>query len=130
MVKPTNLSRNLRRITKAKGLTQIDIADKLHLKPTTVNTWFRGANAPRFNTLEKLAKALDVSIDELTADPDDPRYKIIKTNIAPLPDNFKAVTNDGFLGKSKEFWQIMELVDNMEKSQLRDVLAMIRIIKR
>lgn len=135
----TNLSKNLRRIIKEKGMTQLDLAAKMGAKPTTVNSWFRGANAPRFDTLENLADVLDVSINDLTADYNStiPRNnrEFVKTPIASGVTGVqkpKVIVegSDGFLGKSKTFWRIVELADNMTETQQRDVLAMLNIMSR
>lgn len=47
------------------GLTQADLAEKLHVTAKAVSRWERGVGFPDIKTLEPLAAALDVSITEL-----------------------------------------------------------------
>ncbi len=50
---------------KARGLTQEQLADQLHLSHTTVSKWERGQGFPEVSLLEPLAGALGLTLDEL-----------------------------------------------------------------
>lgn len=50
---------------KKKGLTQIELADKLNITDRAVSKWERGKGCPDISLLEDLSKILDVSIIEL-----------------------------------------------------------------
>ena len=52
-------------IRKEKGLTQSQIAEKIHVTDKAVSKWERGAGLPDINNIEALAEALDVSLTEL-----------------------------------------------------------------
>lgn len=49
---------------KAK-LTQAELADSLGVKRVTVAQWERGENKPRIDTLIKMSKLFQVTIDDL-----------------------------------------------------------------
>lgn len=50
---------------KAKGMTQAQLAEKLHVTDKAVSRWERGLGFPDINTIEPLAAALELSILEL-----------------------------------------------------------------
>lgn len=52
---------------REKGLTQQQLADRLFLSNKTISKWERGAGGPDTAPLPDLAKALEVSVDELLA---------------------------------------------------------------
>lgn len=49
----------------SKSLTQAELADQLHVTAKAVSRWERGVGFPDIQTLEPLARALDVSLLEL-----------------------------------------------------------------
>ena len=62
----SNLAENLRRIRKAKGLTQEKLARLADLTNNTIIKIETGKNQnPTLDTLRKISKALEVSVDEL-----------------------------------------------------------------
>lgn len=65
----------LREVTRQKGLEQKDIAEKMALSLTTVNTWFRAtkSSVPVFPRLCELADLLEVSLDYLAGRTDNPK---------------------------------------------------------
>lgn len=141
----TNLSKNLHKIVRERGITQSYIANQLDVAATTVNAWFRGANYPRYDMLEKLAKLLNVSVEDLTADESNYNSTIqnernfVKTPIASSasgvdkPSVLPKMNNEergGVLGKTKEFWQIMQAVDSMSQKKQKQVLDMINIMNQ
>lgn len=50
---------------KAKGLTQKQLADRLHVSDKAVSKWERALSLPDIELLEPLAAALDVTVTEL-----------------------------------------------------------------
>lgn len=50
---------------KELGLTQADLAEKLHVTDKAISRWERGLGLPDINTIEPLALALNVSIVEV-----------------------------------------------------------------
>lgn len=52
---------------KEKGMTQQNLADRLHVTDKAVSKWERGLCYPDFSLMENLATALDLSVTELMA---------------------------------------------------------------
>lgn len=50
---------------KAKGLTQMEFADKLNISFQAVSNWERGISMPDISKLPEIAEILQISIDEL-----------------------------------------------------------------
>ena len=48
-----------------KGLSQVQLAEILHVAPTTYNNWELGRRDPDHNMTVRIAEALGVSVDEL-----------------------------------------------------------------
>ena len=61
----------LRQLRKEKGLNQIELAAKLHVKNTTVSIWERGVREPGMRTMERLSKFFDVPLAYLIGDIND-----------------------------------------------------------
>jgi transcriptional regulator with XRE-family HTH domain len=62
---------DIRKLRRAKGLTQVELAELADL-PQPAISWYESGSKPFDNmtvgTAKKLAKALQVSLDELLAD--------------------------------------------------------------
>ena len=50
---------------KELGMTQANLAEKIHVTDKAVSRWERGVGLPDIDNLEALAKALDVSLVSL-----------------------------------------------------------------
>lgn len=59
------LGENVRRIREEKGMTQIELCRKLELDRAYMSNIENGKKNPTLATIEKIAKALGVSLDEL-----------------------------------------------------------------
>jgi len=59
------LGENIRRIRLAKGMTQGDLCRKLEVDRGYMSNVESGKKNPTLSTIERIAKALDVSINEL-----------------------------------------------------------------
>ena len=57
--------RRLRQLRRQKDLTQEQLAEALGVSTEFVSNMERGINAPSFETLEKIANALDVTVSVL-----------------------------------------------------------------
>jgi len=63
----SNISKNLRKMREAKGLSQEKLARMADVANNTIIKIEAGKNQnPTLDTLKKIAKALSVSIDDLT----------------------------------------------------------------
>ena len=56
---------NLRRIRKAKGFSQVDLADKSGLSRAAYRNIETGKSEPRVSNLQAIANALEVSVQQL-----------------------------------------------------------------
>lgn len=61
----TDFHERLRRLRKARKLTQTRVAELLGVRPRVYTRWENGDAVPLFATVVKLADILDVSLDEL-----------------------------------------------------------------
>ena len=59
------LGENIRRIRKEKGMTQIELCQKLEVDRAYMSNVENGNKNPTLATIEKIAKALSVSLNEL-----------------------------------------------------------------
>src|SRR5262245_42452899 len=64
---PTSIGDKIRAIRIRKAWSQETLADKARLKPLTLRDIEHGHRVPRFQTIRKLALALDIAPEELTA---------------------------------------------------------------
>ncbi|WP_200411400.1 helix-turn-helix domain-containing protein [Virgibacillus salexigens] len=50
---------------KKKGLTQKELGEKIGVKHNTISSYEKGTNAPEQNAIFKIARALNVKVDDL-----------------------------------------------------------------
>ena len=71
---------------KAKGLTQRQLAETLHISDRTVSKWERGAGFPDVALLEPLADALGLTVRSLLrGEAEPPEAESAGGNIVPQP---------------------------------------------
>lgn len=61
----TSLGLAIAGIRKRRRMTQRELADRLHIHHSMVTRWEKGQTIPRDETLERIAAALEVTVDEL-----------------------------------------------------------------
>lgn len=59
------LSENLKRLRKAKGLTQEELAERLHVVRQTVSKWEKGTSVPDAELLIRLSEIFEVPVSTL-----------------------------------------------------------------
>lgn len=90
------LSENLKQLRKAKGLSQEELAIKLHIVRQTVSKWEKGLSVPDSGMLIRLAEALDTSVAVLLGEPPSPttgentELKAIAAKLELLNEQFAA----------------------------------------
>ena len=52
---------------RKQGLTQVEVAEKANIYPNTYALIERGLQNPQFATVKKLARALDLNVDDIPA---------------------------------------------------------------
>ena len=60
-----NFGKNLKELRAFSGLTQEQLSEKLEVSPTTLSYWENGHNCVTFETIPKLADALNIPIYRL-----------------------------------------------------------------
>ncbi len=76
------LNENIRRLRRAAGLSQEELAGRLGVSRQSVSLWEQGETNPTVENIYAMTEVLGVSFDELMAEPTDPK---------PTPDG-EAVT--------------------------------------
>lgn len=67
------LSDNLKNRRKAQGLSQDELASRVHVVRQTISKWENGLSVPDSDMLPRLAEALDTSVSMLLAEPAAPK---------------------------------------------------------
>lgn len=86
-----DLLSRIKEISKQRGLSLKEVAQKAEIGENSIYRW-KNSKAS-VSSLTKVAKALDVTVDDLTTDPDDvetPEYRAIQRRAKKMtPDNQK-----------------------------------------
>ena len=61
-------SEKLRMILEDKNISQVTIADKLEVSPSTVCNWVKGKTIPDIDNLNSISEILNITVDELMDD--------------------------------------------------------------
>lgn len=61
----TTLGARIAELRKNKGMTQRDLAEKMHITDKAVSKWERNVSRPDIDSIPLLAETLGISIDEL-----------------------------------------------------------------
>lgn len=75
-----DIANNIKNLRKAKGLSQEQFAQMLHVTRQTVSAWERGVAQPSLDTLEEISKALEVEPEQLlygTKQKQRPNYRYV-----------------------------------------------------
>ena len=59
---------NLTRLIDSQNKTQLELADHLHVSPSSVSYWCKGEKMPRMDKIELIADFLEVSKSDLLED--------------------------------------------------------------
>lgn len=57
-------SYRLRKMMQIKGVTQQELSERTGIAQSNISGYIRGVNSPSFYVIDKIAKALDCSIDQ------------------------------------------------------------------
>ena len=82
-------SLKLKELMKAKGLSQMDVANLSGISQTIVSRWLRTDLEPRISNLKPLAKALNVRVIDLLEDYSDEQLTDVEKKFLALPENKK-----------------------------------------
>ncbi|MGN0453411.1 MAG: helix-turn-helix domain-containing protein [Ruminococcus sp.] len=79
----TIVAKNITQLRQAKGLTQIELAEKLNYSDKAVSKWERGESIPDVTVLAKIAEIFEVTLDYLVhphKEADDTAMKLSAAN--------------------------------------------------
>jgi len=62
------MNEHIKRIRKQKGLSQIELSDRIGVSQQVITNYERGIREPNIETLLKIAGALDVTVEAIIAD--------------------------------------------------------------
>lgn len=61
----SNIGKNIKRFRAEKGMTQEQLAERLHVTRQAVSNWEQGKTQPDLETLSAMAEVLEVPVEEL-----------------------------------------------------------------
>lgn len=79
-----DIAKNIKRLRREKGLTQDELAEKLHVTRQAVSNWENDKNQPDLEVLKNLAEVLGVDIKEILYEPEPVRGRRRKLIIAAI----------------------------------------------
>ena len=80
------IAKNIAKVRRAAGLTQLQLAEKLNYSDKAVSKWERAESMPDVLTLVQLAELFDITVNDLLLDPDALPENTGKTIVVLLPD--------------------------------------------
>jgi transcriptional regulator with XRE-family HTH domain len=119
------ISKRIEELRKARGLTQVALAEKLSLNPQTIRDYEKGRRSPTIKGLPALARALDVSIAELIEGSGEPApvrslpVSNILKKLAAIPD--RIYDKAQMFNHSHEVWRILEVAMDDAIESMDDV---------
>ena len=111
---------------KHKGLTQKELAERMGVAPQTLAQWENNLRNPKYETLNRIAKELEISYLDLVEDADDMIVHSIEEDL-PLKDFYKkelitAFEKLNFGGKEKTI-EYAEMLNEIPRFQNPPALA-------
>lgn len=89
------------KLREKKGLSQQELAERVHVTRQAVSRWERGETLPSTDLLRQLSAVFDVSINTLLGSP---RQKICQSCGMPLEDDIMGHDADGSLNEDYCKW--------------------------
>lgn len=118
-------SKNLLDAMRSRGMDHQILAAKTGKPLRTVYNWTQGANIPRNQSIAIIAKALNCKVTDLT----DKKLPagVVATGTVEVQQQPAQVSQmpKQILGKSSQFWQIMELIDKLDETDQQQALKVL-----
>lgn len=73
-------------LRKEKGMTQLELAEKMGVTDKAVSKWERNLSFPDINSIPKLAEILDISVDDLIQVKTEAKENISKNKVDEIVD--------------------------------------------
>ena len=64
----SNIARNIQELRKARGMTQLELAERLNYSDKAISKWKRGESLPDIIILAEIAELFGVTLDRLVGD--------------------------------------------------------------
>lgn len=93
---------------KMLRVTQKELAERLSTHQSMVARWEKAQISPREETVEKIAEALGISLDELL------NVRLAESKRVPVADNDAA--------ELQALWQEIETLDDQDRAVLKSIL--------
>ena len=85
-MKRQTLGRMISTLSKEKGMTQLELAEKMGVTDKAVSKWERELSFPDINSIPKLAEIFEVSVDELMQVKTETKENIGKNKVDEIVD--------------------------------------------
>ena len=85
-MKRQTLGRMISTLRKEKGMTQLELAEKMGVTDKAVSKWERELSFPDINSIPKLAEIFEVSVDELMQVKTETKENIGKNKVDEIVD--------------------------------------------
>ena len=85
-MKKQTFGRMISSLRKEKGMTQLELAEKMGVTDKAVSKWERDLSFPDINSIPKLAEVFEVSIDELMQVKSETKDNITKNKVEEIVD--------------------------------------------
>ena len=82
------IGENIKRIRKSRGLTQIALADKIHVNQTTISSWETNRTEPNMGMIETMAYVLNCSKSDIVGE-----QHYISPNVAKVAEIIQGNSN-------------------------------------
>lgn len=89
------LSKNIARLRKSRGLTQVELAKALHVTQSAVSHWESGRSIPDTVQLFQIAEFFGTTVDDIKIEI--PHTNTVKEDIAPPATEQKKTSQDPIL---------------------------------
>lgn len=107
------IAEGIKRARKYRLLTQKELAEKAGVSIDALKFWEQGRSNPKGASLKKMAAALDVSVDYLTGNSDDPVEKTLPPS--PIGDNRVDFIDEVINMPEDQFRRLMRYYELLKK---------------
>lgn len=119
-MKERTLGNMIALLRKEKGMTQLDLAEKMGLTDKAVSKWERDLSAPDVSSIPKLAEILGVSVDELMQVKTDTKENLSNSKV-------KAIVNLALNGVALAMGTAVAVLSIMNQIEVKSAIGMLGI---
>ncbi len=119
-MKKQTLGNKIAALRKEKGMTQLDLAEKMGVTDKAVSKWERDLSCPDIGSIPKLAEILGVSLDELMQDKADAKENLSNNKI-------EAIVNLALKGIALAMGIAVAVLSFMNQIEIKSAIGMLGI---